>query len=213
MQLAYLSEVFEVTEFNQVLEKIGDRIELHAKFLNTLSLLEYIGARKIFKSQIERTITEELLGHMAEEIRHAQVLKHLALKLSDGHLSTYQDEHLLAPNPGKAYMQIVDHSAQDVLLQKDEWLNYLITTLLVEERASNVYPTYNSFLGKLGYQNKLMSIIRDEDKHLKVVVQRLQETHPNLDERMDQLRSTESAMFYKFMDAVHSEVSLPHSIR
>lgn len=48
---------------------------LHARFLNTLSLLEFIGARKIMKSQEEDSVTPAVLAHATEEIRHAQVLK------------------------------------------------------------------------------------------------------------------------------------------
>src|SRR5690242_14180620 len=43
--------------FKEVLDRFENRADLHARFLNTLSLLEYIGARKIVKSQIDRSIT------------------------------------------------------------------------------------------------------------------------------------------------------------
>src|SRR5690348_7777093 len=128
---------------------MGNRLAIHAEFLNTLSLLEYIGARKIVKSQVDRNITEELLGHITEEIRHAQVLKHLSLKLSSDSLSTYQDQHLLCGSEAKAYIQTVDHSVEKLLTKKNEWMNYLLTTLVIEERASRAYPIYNDYLGKL----------------------------------------------------------------
>ena len=35
---------------------------VHARFLNTLSMMEYIGARKIMKSQADRYFDVELLG-------------------------------------------------------------------------------------------------------------------------------------------------------
>lgn len=192
--------------FSQVLEKMGDRRELHAKFLNTLSLLEFIGARKIVKSQIDRDLTEELLSHIAEEVRHSLVLKHLVLKLSENQFSSYEEAYLLGGIAGKAYIQTVDRAVENLLPKKNEWKNYLLTTLLVEERAASVYPIYNEHLARLNCGNKLISIIRDEDKHLQAVLGHLRKTEPEIDFLVGKLRSIESAAFEQFMNAVLSSL-------
>ena len=54
---------------------------LHGKLLNTLSLLEYTGARKIVKSQLETNIDLKTLNHMQDEIKHAQMFKRYAHKV------------------------------------------------------------------------------------------------------------------------------------
>ena len=48
--------------FFATLKRLACRPEAHARFVNTLSLLEYIGARKIMKSQKESRITAALRG-------------------------------------------------------------------------------------------------------------------------------------------------------
>src|SRR4051812_13000755 len=104
---------------------------LHARFINTISLLEYIGARKILKSQHESSISATVLGHVSEEIRHAQIFKSVALKMSGGELLTYDDRSLLAGPAARAYFQDLDHGIMAELEIPDGWLNYLYSTLLI----------------------------------------------------------------------------------
>ena len=68
------------------LETLFINPKLHAKFLNTLSFLEYTGARKIVKSQDAEDIDMEKLSHMAEEIRHALMFKRFSNKVSPNQL-------------------------------------------------------------------------------------------------------------------------------
>ena len=51
---------------------------LHARWLNMFSYLEYIGFRKIVKSQGAENLSLETLGHAVEEGRHALMLKKFA---------------------------------------------------------------------------------------------------------------------------------------
>jgi hypothetical protein len=55
---------------------------VHSKFLNTLSLQENIGARKISASESPETTTCMVLKHAAEEHRHAFYLKKQIERLS-----------------------------------------------------------------------------------------------------------------------------------
>lgn len=194
-----------MTRFEEVLHHLGDRVDLHARLINTLSLLEYIGARKIMKSQMDYSMNLELLSHITEEIRHAQILKVLALRLSDQALDTYSDSHLLAGLDGKRYIQKVDHAVEaalsDVLPTQKEVGYYLVTTLLIEERAAEVYPVYDRFLEQFNLVGKLSSIVRDEDKHLQAVTQRIQKLLPQAKSRMTHLREIESHAFDDFMNA------------
>jgi rubrerythrin len=200
-------------KFEEVLSTLGTRLDLHSKLINTFSLLEYIGARKIVKSQTDRTLDQELLGHIAEEIRHAQILKSLALKLSDGKLETFEPEHCIAPQEARSYIQQLDQAARVALTTNShsanaqstdpnrEWANYLLTTLLLEERAAIVYPTYDAFLERFGLVGKLSSIVKDEDKHLGAVEGHLKDLGTDLSE-LPQLRELEKKAFATFMQAV-----------
>src|ERR1700712_1307162 len=62
-------------ELNTLLSKIIADNQLHAKWLNTLSLMENTGARKISASEDPLTVTYIILKHAAEEHRHAFNLK------------------------------------------------------------------------------------------------------------------------------------------
>ena len=175
----------------------------HAKFINTLSLLEYIGARKIFKSQDEKSLTAEILGHAAEEIRHAQTLKRIALKMSSGQLETYSDEDLLCGKEARIYIQSIDYGVEKILGHKPETgINYLLTTLLLEERANQVYPFYENVLAKAGFPGVLKAIVREEDNHLKAVVNGLKDASGLTSEDLAQLRAMEEREFTKFLESI-----------
>jgi hypothetical protein len=58
-----------------ILKKIVNDATTHAQFLNTVSLLEHIGSRKILITQSNQNSSEFILSHAAEEARHALFLK------------------------------------------------------------------------------------------------------------------------------------------
>ncbi len=62
-------------ELNNILPTIIAQPQLHARWLNTLSLMENTGARKISASEDPVTVTYIILKHAAEEHRHAFYLK------------------------------------------------------------------------------------------------------------------------------------------
>ena len=65
---------------------------IHARWLNTFSFLEYIGFRKIVKSQRAEVLNRSLLVHALEEGRHALLLKKLAVKLGGSKFDFYRPE-------------------------------------------------------------------------------------------------------------------------
>jgi rubrerythrin len=140
--------------------------EWHARLINTLSLMEYIGARKLMKSQSESDIDQTLLNHMAEEIRHAQILKRLALKMSEGLLDSYSDLHVLGKGAAQTYMKVIDRGVAETLGSVGSFKIYVAVTWLIEERALQVYPEYEAILGRLGFSGYLGAILKDEERHL-----------------------------------------------
>lgn len=184
-----------------LLGRIVKRPEVHAKFVNTLSLLEYVGARKILKSQPAAIFSAELLAHVSEEIRHALTLKNLALRL-DPSLTTYRPDHLLEPKAAEGYLQAIDRAAHADLVAagladdpRRAWVNYLYTTLLIEERAGQFYPAYAPLLESLGLGGWVEPIIRDEEGHLRSMVASLQSDDPTAPARCARLREVEAGAF------------------
>lgn len=181
--------------------------------MNTLSFLEYIGARKILKSQKQESISSELLAHISEEIRHAQILKKVALKLSNGTLVTYSEEHLLCGRQAVRYAQQVDHAAEKLWGGSDHWQSYLYTTLLLEERANQLYPLYDEALEATGRSTVFQGILREEALHLESVLGSLgvaPTVPPNSEvqaERLNALRTFEEAAFAEFLTSLEAQVS------
>lgn len=179
---------------------------LHARFINTISLLEYIGARKILKSQHEGAISATVLGHVSEEIRHAQIFKRVALKMSGGKLPTYDDQYLLAGPAARDYFQGLDHGIAAELEIPNGWLNYLYSTLLIEERAGKIYPSYNLFLGEQGFPGVLEAIVLEENEHLKDVYDFLGEADAEkMEMRLVRMRALEERLYDAFMKQALTE--------
>lgn len=184
----------------------------HARFLNTLSLLEYVGVRKIMKSQAAESFTPELLEHVLEEARHAFVLKTLAQRVGDGAVPTYDPAMLLCGGQAVAYMQELDRGAERDLRDappaegRPEWVNYLYTTLLIEERADHVYRAYEPILARLGLGGVLAGIVREEEGHLRAVMAHVLDRDPEHPARLERLRAVERRAFAAFVAALGREV-------
>ena len=191
-----------MTEWKNILIKVVQQPELHGKFLNTLSLLEYIGARKIMKSQEESRINPTILAHMTEEIRHAQILKKLAMKVGGESVKTYAEESLICGQEARAYIQAIDRAAEAVVGTKNSWVNYLLTTLVIEERAQELYPFYDDLLVPLGLGGPLRAIFREEEGHLEQVIAALKENGKMTETQIELVRQEERIYFNSFFAAV-----------
>ena len=192
-------------DFRDFLGAVVERPLMHAKFLNTLSLLEYMGARKILKSQRAETISYEILAHTSEEIRHAQMLKKLSLKLSEGKLEDYSSENLLCGAEGARYFQTIDTAAFKALGHPDPWVNYLLTTLLIEERANSIYPHYAA-LPKAELASIFKGIVREEDTHLQDILVQIRKRQDISNDFLQKLRRIEDEAFSLFVGSLHESI-------
>src|SRR5260370_5457198 len=95
-------------ELGELLPMIIADDKLHARWLNTLSLMENTGARKISACEDPETVTYIILKHAAEEHRHAFYLKKQIEKIDKSACPTYSSTHLLAPNSSKHYLNQLD---------------------------------------------------------------------------------------------------------
>ena len=194
------------TDWKNILTRLISFSQLHARFLNTISLMEYMGARKIIKSQKEGDIDSEVLAHINEEVRHARVFKKLALKLSGGKLTTYKDFHLLAGQQARNYIQSVDQSVASLLEQENPRKNYFLSTLLIEERASQVYPFYAKLLEPLGFGSFISNVFKEEQNHLEQVRTQIRQSGQLRPEQMSFLYKLENRAFEDFIEAVQVEI-------
>jgi hypothetical protein len=179
---------------------------LHARWLNTFSYLEYVGFRKILKSQRAEVLTTAILTHACEEGRHALGLKKLAVKLGGAGFDSYAPQVLLCGEEAEAYFQDLDQFCDDAFADRsaDERvrLAYGYVTWLVERRALDVYGLYKSALGDSEIARKLSSLLAEETKHLSDIEALLQAADPAFSTRSKEFEAVENSLYEVFLAAL-----------
>jgi len=189
-------------ELSNILPTIIADNQLHARWLNTLSLMENTGARKISASEDPVTVTYIILKHAAEEHRHAFYLKKQIEKTGDGLCPTYSGEYLLAPSYSKYYLNQLD---VDVCryLKKELGLTgrelrfaaYLLVTYAIEVRADELYPVYQDALDVAGSKINVKSIILEEEGHLEEMINQLKTFSPDWQYHAQKAVDMETGLF------------------
>ncbi|KAK3582292.1 hypothetical protein CHS0354_023831 [Potamilus streckersoni] len=167
-----------------IIEKIVSSNELHARWLNSLSLMENTGAKKIVAFEDDDLATEMVLKHAAEEARHAYFLKKQISKLfAVPSCLTYEPRFLLAPNQSRRYLHRLDVAVCQFLKKIMEtnthslrYLAYLLVTYLIEVRADLLYGIYQRVLDEKKSMVNVKSIIAEEEGHLDEMERALNET-------------------------------------
>jgi len=190
-----------MSDLNNLFDLFQQQPKFLAKFLHTLSLLEYIGTRKIIKSQHESEVSMEILLHASEEIRHARVFKKLAEEVGQKSLGGYVSEDLLCMAEAEAYFQTVDSEVGRCV--SDRRVAYALTTLLVEERALEIYPPLEDLLSSLGFSGRVAGILKEEENHLRAIHQEL----VDVESLLVRCQEVERTAFSKFIIAVGAVAS------
>lgn len=198
--------------FKAQMELIVSTPELHARWLNSLSLMENTGARKIsrFEDPVHTNII--VLKHAAEEARHAYYLKKQIVKL---HIECpdYSFEYLLAPIQSYQYLRKLDAAACRYL--KDErgykgrqmyYGAYLLVTYAIEVRADELYGAYQQALTAAHNRVNVKSIIAEEEGHLEEMTRMLEGFHPEWQQMATAVREIESALFKQWLGAIKKDI-------
>jgi len=163
------------------LKELSANPQPHARFLNTLSLLEHVGSRKIMTSRAAGNFDQESLQHLAEETRHAFFLKRIAERVA-GRALPYSREDAYALPSARMYMSRLDaHIAGALGGAQAGVLPYLYMSLIVELRAVWFYRLYQAALAETGAGFSLKSLLAEEEIHL----ERMQARVDGLDTQSD----------------------------
>jgi hypothetical protein len=187
-----------------VLEKIHKSPQLTYRFLNTLSLLEHIGFRKILISRAKdgnAELNQRVLRHLAEESRHSFFFKRSAENFAKRELN-FSDTELLAGPAARAYLGRLDARTSREVRGP---LKYYYMSLLVEIRAVWVYRLYKSVLSDLGLRLNLNSILAEEQMHLQNMVFDLYKRDKAMKECLHRLAGYEMSRFGVFLRALERE--------
>jgi hypothetical protein len=170
------------------------RPQLHARFLNTVSLLEHIGSRKIMISQSKGALGDGVLKHLAEEARHASIFRRFAVRLAGRELN-YDATDALAPASAKMFFGRLDSGISRAIAPANDWLSYLYVTTIIELRAMWLYGLYEEVLKENNVPVSLGGVIAEEDGHLAEMATALREADPFFEARIERFCALECHLF------------------
>jgi hypothetical protein len=194
----------------ELLDRIIRQPADHARLINTFARMEYVGVRKMVKARRSERLDLDGLQHMLDETIHAMRLKKAALALAAQKetVGTFAASHTLAGDAGEGYLQAVDHAAEATLGDLDESkraeVNYLLSSAAIEVRAEAFYPLYEERLRAHGVPVSVAAILRDEDRHLAEMAERLEATLPGWRPRLEAVLDAEAGFFAAFLSAVEA---------
>jgi hypothetical protein len=203
-----------VTRTVRLLERIVPEPRLHARFVNTLARMEYVGVRKMLKSRRAERLDLDGIQHILDEAVHTMRLKKAAIALDrsgTGEVRTFATADTLAGDAGENYLQALDHRAEEMLAEHPADLrseaNYLLTSAAVEVRAQVFYPIYDRLLKEHQAGFSVAAITKDEDRHLEEMAAGLEAVLPNWKPRLEPLLAAEEALFARFLAAIEQAVA------
>lgn len=196
-----------------IFQKLTKDPSIHARWLNTLSMMENAGAKKIKKCEHPVLANEIILKHAAEEARHAYYLKKQIKKIANGNCPTYEKQYLLAPNYTYYYLHTLDIQVCRFLKKKFgyngydlKYAAYLLVTYAIEVRADDLYPRYQEVLTAMKSPVNVKSIIAEEINHLQEMRHQLKEFSPRWEELCQSAVDMETKLFTEWVNAVQREI-------
>jgi hypothetical protein len=189
--------------------------DTHARFLNTLARLEYVGVRKMLKARHSQDLDLEGLQHVLEEVVHSIRLKKFAHAVAPVGVcvASFSREHTLAGDAAEAYFQRVDRASAETLVHPNAESNYLLTSAAIEVRARVFYPAYQAALQAADLQVSVASIMNDEEQHLAQMQTGLQAAVPNWQNLLERVMRVEEQAFLALLDAFASALGENQQIR
>jgi hypothetical protein len=191
-----------------VLQRIAAESTREAQWLNTVSLLEFIGARKISRTVADRHPTLEVLQHLADETRHALAFKKLACEVAGGEVTGY-----LCPEAAGTYFQTLDRTlaawAAKAVGAEDVHLSYLLTTTLVEQRAMQIYPLYKAASRNPVVREELGRVVVEEQSHRRSIEEICVEALSlRAGKDLSEPKAIEARLFEGLLEALEAEVGV-----
>jgi len=196
-------------QLKDIIDIIVGNDDLHAKWLNSLSMMENTGARKISKYEHPVHVNIIELKHAAEEARHAYYLKKQISKLAKDACPDYSYPYLLAPVESYHYLHQLDVSAcrylKDKMGLEGRALKhgaYLLVTYSIEVRADMLYGIYQEALTRHKSKVNVKSIIAEEEGHLQEMQRMLEAFHPDWEKLATDMCAIENMLFERWIEAI-----------
>jgi len=196
-----------VLRTRSLLNRIVGDAELHPRLVNTLSMLEHMGSRKIMATQAGPAIDQPTLRHLAEECHHAFFMKRQAEKVA-GRPLEFADKDLLAPRAGRMYFQRLEATMLRRLEREaGSHATYLYMSMIVELRAVWFYSLYEQVLTRHAHTMSLKRLLGEERNHLTDMAGRLEHAGELSDDRVDAFVRSEHSLYDRLLNSLQQSVN------
>ena len=193
-----------VLQTRATLAKIVANPSVHARFLNTLALLEHLGSRRIMETQSGAACPQPTLRHLAEEAGHAFFMKRHADKVA-GRSLVFHDDQLLAGSAARSYFRRLEALIHGRLAREGSpEATYLYMSMIIEFRALWFYRQYQQALRSAGSPISLKRILGEEANHLTDMAERLEAAAALSDARVDAFLEYEHRLYARLLDALRT---------
>lgn len=192
---------------NACLNVIANDAQLHGRFLNTLSMMEHMGARRIMITQSSTDLAQDTLKHMAEEARHAFFFKRQADKFA-GRSMDYTNADTIAPAFARMYFKRLESYIAKDLQDADTpgLVTYLYMSMIIEFRAVWSFGVYQTCLDANAIKLSLKSLLAEEQGHLDEMEATLAQTGIGTSARINRYLAKERELFVKLLSALEGAV-------
>ncbi|RKH67474.1 hypothetical protein [Corallococcus llansteffanensis] len=189
-----------------VLRQLAGSSEVEVRWLHTLSLLEFTGARKISRTVADRHPTLEVLGHLADETRHAFTFKRLACEVAGREVTEF-----LSPVAAATWFQSLDRElaawATQVTGAADVHLHYLLTTAVVERRAMVLYPLYKAATRHPAVREEMGRVVTEEQGHRRAIEDACHAHLSKVGVTLEPALALEERLFEAFLTVLEKDVA------
>jgi hypothetical protein len=197
-----------VLQTRSLLDRVVPDAPLHARFLNTLSMLEHMGSYKIMATQHDKAIDQATLKHVAEEAHHAYFMKRQAEKTAERPME-YVAADLIGPAAARMYFQRLESAMLKILeRQHSTRAAYLYMSLIVEFRALWFYRLYEQTLKRAAHVLSLKRVLGEEQNHLSEIAHRLEMAGELSNARVAAFLEREKPLYERLLGAMRRAVSL-----
>ena len=191
-----------------VLRQLVRSSDVEVRWLNTLSLLEFTGARKISRTVADRHPTLEVLGHLADETRHAFTFKRLACEVAGREV---KEAEFLSAGAAATWFQSLDRElaawATQVTGAADVHLHYLLTTAVVERRAMVLYPLYKAATRHAAGREEMGRVVTEEQGHRRAIEDACHARLAKVGATLEPALALEERLFESFLNVLERDVA------
>lgn len=195
------------TRLEGFLTQVSRKSMLHARFLNTLSMMEHMGSRRIMITQGNAALGQETLKHMAEEARHAFFFKRQADRFA-GTALEYDDADMVSPAFARMYFKRLEsYIVNDVKDEADpSRVAYLYMSMIIEFRAVWAFSIYQSVLEGEDISLSLKGLLAEEQGHLSEMETNLESLGAATAGRINRFLDKERTLFSRLIDRLETSV-------